>query len=85
MSIVLLLQMIEGWDWQGWLIYIRVWAGGQGVGIILQFLFFSYAFAFCCLTFSVPLFRGLEDDGCCVGFLVFSLFSLSLVPLTRSY
>ena len=27
----------------------------------------------------------LEDDGCCVCFFVFLLFSLSLVPLTRSY
>ena len=35
LSIVLLLQMIGGWDKWGWSIYIRVWVGGQGVGIIL--------------------------------------------------
>ena len=35
MPIVLLLQMMGGWDRWGWLIYIRVWVGGQGVGIIL--------------------------------------------------
>ena len=35
MSIVLLLQMMGRWDRWGWLIYIRVWVGGQGVGIIL--------------------------------------------------
>ena len=46
---------------------------------------FSYAFVFCCLTFSVPLFRWLEHDGFCVCFFVFSLFSLSLVPLSWSY
>ena len=45
----------------------------------------SCAFVFCCLTFSVPLFRWLEHDGCCVCFFVFSLFSLSLVSLTRSH
>ena len=51
-------------------------------------IFFSCAFVFCCLTFSVPLFRWLEHDGCygcCVCFFVFSLFSLSLVHLTRSH
>ena len=35
MSIVLLLQMMGGWVRWGWLIYNRVWEGGQGVGIIL--------------------------------------------------
>ena len=56
------------------------------VGIIWYFLlFFSSAFVFCCLVFSVSLFRWLEDDGCCVCFFVFSIFSLCLVPLIRSY
>ena len=35
MPIVLLFQMMGGWDRCGWFIYIRVWVGGQGVGIIL--------------------------------------------------
>ena len=35
MSIVLLLQMTEGGIGGRWLIYIRVWVGEQGVGIIL--------------------------------------------------
>ena len=38
MPIVLLLQMMGGWDkggGGGWLIYIRVWVGGQEVGKIL--------------------------------------------------
>ena len=51
---------------------------------LIIFVFFSCAFVFC-LTFSVPLFRWLEYDGCCVCFFDFSLFSLSLVPLTRSH
>ena len=50
-----------------------------------NFCLFSCAFVFCFLMFSVPLFRCLEHDGCCVCFCIFSLFSLSLVPLTRSY
>ena len=35
MSIVFLLQMVEGWDRWGWLIYNRVWEERQGVGFIL--------------------------------------------------
>ena len=46
---------------------------------------FSCAFLFCSLVFSVPLFRWLENEASCVCFFVFCLFSLSLVPLTRSY
>ena len=47
--------------------------------------FFSCAFVFCSLMFSVPLFRWLVHDGYCACFFVFSLFSLSLVPVTGSY
>ena len=76
-----------GWGW-GCLIYIRLWVGDNGW--LLSYSFFLVgggccAFVFCCLTFSVPLFRWLGRDSCCVSFIVFSLFSLSLVPLTRSY
>ena len=41
MPIVLLLQMVDGWErcgsggWGVWLIYNRVWERGQGAGIIL--------------------------------------------------
>ena len=62
--------------------------GGTGGGYhLIAFGFFvcSYVFVFCCHAFSVPLFRRLEQDGCYVCFFVFSLFSLSLVPLSRSY
>ena len=38
--------MMGGWDrWVGvggWLIHIRVWVAGQGVGIISQFFFFIF-------------------------------------------
>ena len=72
-----------GWDGWGWLMYMRVWVGVQGVGIILQFLFYSCAFVFCYLTFSVPLFWQLEHDGSCVYFFVFLYFHCPLS--TRSY
>ena len=84
---IILLQTMGLWDRLGrWWIYIRVWVGRQALGIILQFMFLSSAFTVCCLAFSVPLFSWLEHDGCCVCLFVFpSFFSLSLVPLTRSY
>ena len=47
--------------------------------------FFCYIFVFCRLTFSVPLVRWLEHYGFCVYFFVFSLFSLCLFRLSRSY
>ena len=85
-SIVLLFQMMGGWDRWVWFLYIRVWVGGEGVRVSsYSCCFFSCAFVFCVLTFSVPLFRLLKHDGCYVCFFVFSLFSLSLVPLTRSH
>ena len=90
LSIVLLLQMAGRWN--------RCGGGGRGGWFILRcgwtdrgwlssysFCLFSCALVFCCLMFSFPLFRCLEQDGCCVTFFVFSLFSLSLVPLTGSY
>ena len=51
MPIVLLLKLIEHrpGGGEGWLIFIRVWVRGQGVGII-----FFFVFVFCCPTFSVP-------------------------------
>ena len=39
MIIVLLMQVIGGWEGWGWLIYISVWVGAQWVGITF-FLFF---------------------------------------------
>ena len=47
-----------------WSIYIRVWMGGQRVGIILKFLFVFF-FRFCVLFSHVlgPLFKLLEHNG----------------------
>ena len=82
MSIVLLLEIIgglgvEGGDrWVEGLSILGCGCGGQGVGIIFQFLFFSCALVFCILLspFSVPLLRWLGNDGCCVCFFVFLHF-----------
>lgn len=81
-SIALLLEMMGRWDRQGCLIYIRRVCVEHGYHLRV-FVFFSSAFLSCSLTFSVSLFRWLLHDGCYISFSVFSLFSLSLVPLTR--
>ena len=39
MVTVLLLQVMEGCEGWGWFIYVRVWVGGQGVGIIFFLVF----------------------------------------------
>ena len=44
--VTVLLQVMCGWEGWGWFIYVRVWVGGQGVGIIV-FLFFVL-FLCCC-------------------------------------
>ena len=79
MTIVLLLQAMGGWEDWGWFIYVRVWVGGQGVGI-LSFLFFILFLCFCWL-----FFHGWYMIVCCVCFIVPFLLSLSLVPLIRRY
>ena len=80
-SIVLLLWM--RWRWDRWRL---VDSYQQGVGIISWgfFLIFIYAFVFlslmCCL-----FFQWVDHDSSCVSFFVYYLFSLSPVPLSRSY
>ena len=86
MSIILLLQLMGDGLGGEWLIYIGVWVGNGGwVSSYSFFSVFLYVFVFCCLMFSVPSFRLLEHDGCCVCFFVFTLFSFSLVPLSSSH
>ena len=77
-SIVLLLWMIGEWDRLrgGWFI--------SGCGCYLIVYFFICAFFFWSLM-SCLFFNWVEHDSCCVCFFVYYLFSLSLVPLTRSY
>ena len=64
----------------------------QGVGgetgsgyYLIAIVFLTWAVVFCSLMSSVSFFKWLEHDSCCVCFFVYCLFSLSLVPLTRSY
>ena len=76
--IVLLLWMMGDGIGGRWLICIRVW-------VLCQFFFiFICAFVFWSLM-SCVFFKWVEHDSCCVNFLVYYLFPLSLVPLTRSY
>ena len=82
MSIVLSLQILGGWNRWGWLIYIRVWVGGSGW--VPSYSFFSCAFVFV-FSHSESLYLDDWSMMAVVCFFVFSLFSLSLVPLTRSY
>ena len=54
-----------------WLIYNRVWERGQGMGIILYFLFFCFFhLCFSPLLSHVlsPCFKWVEHDSCCVCF-----------------
>ena len=65
----------------GWLIHMTVWVGWQGLGIIS---FFTCTFVFWCLIYCL-FFNWVEHDSYCVCFFVYYLFSLSLVPWTKSY
>ena len=68
----------------GWFKLGSGW-GNRGWVSSHNFCFFSCPFAFCSVTYSVHSLWWQEHDHCCVCFSAFSLFSLSLVPLTRSY
>ena len=75
-SIVLLLWMMgDGIGRGDWFI------SGGGYYLIV---FFICAFVFWSLM-SCLFFKWVKYDSCCVCFFVYYLFSLSLVPLTRSY
>ena len=84
MSIELQLWMTIGGIGVGWIIYIMVWVGRQ-VGYYLIVFFFTCVFVFCSLVSSVSFSKWPEHDSFCVCLFVYYLFSLSLVPLTRSY
>ena len=75
MIIVLLIHMMGGdGNVRSWFIYVRVWVGWQGVGVIV-FLFCSV------FLLLLILLSCLVDDRCCVCFSVSFLLSLILVPL----
>ena len=82
-SIVLLLWMMGWWDRWGLVdSYQSVGSGTVGGYYLIEF--FICAFVFCCIM-SCIVFKWAEHYSCCVCFFVDYLFSLSLVPLTRSY
>ena len=58
--------------------------GGTEGGYYLIVCFF-YLFLLFVLSCPVSFFKSVEHDSCCVCFFVYYLFSLSPVPLTRSY
>ena len=60
----------------GWMIHITVW--------VLSHSFFNCALVFCSLI-SCLFLKRVEHDSCCACFFVYHLFSLSHVPLSRSY
>ena len=62
---------------EGWFIYVRVWVGGQRVGIIFFLLFVPF------LCYCKLFFHGWYMIACCVCFIILFLLSLSLVPLIR--
>ena len=48
MTIVLLFQVMGGtWEGWGWFFCVRIWVGGQGVGVI----FFRFFFVFVLLVY----------------------------------
>ena len=78
--IVLLLQMMGGWEGWGWFIYDRVWVEGRGGGYHFFFIFFVLLLS----CYKIVL-SWLVHDSCCICFFVHFLLSLSLVPLIRCY
>ena len=92
MLIVLLLQMVGRWDRWG-VVDLEQGVGGEtGSGyylvvfVVVVFVIFSLVLLFFVLSCLLSLcLKWLEHDGSCVCFFVFYFFSLSLVPLTRSY
>ena len=84
-STVLLLWMMGGWDrWGGGGGWFISGCGWGDRGWVLSHSFFICAFVFWSLM-SCLFFKWVEHDSCCVCFFVYYLFSLSPVPLTRSY
>ena len=72
-----------GWDRWG-VIDSYQGVGGGTVGGYYLLVVFICAFVFWSVM-SCLFFKWVEHDSCCVCFFVYYLFSLSLVPLTKSY
>ena len=86
-SIVLLLWMMG--DWIGGGGWFMSGCGWGDRGWVLSDSFFIFIFFFGTFVFwslkSCLSFKWVEHDSCCACFFVYYLFSLSPVPLTRSY
>ena len=83
-SLALLLWMMgDGIGGGGWSISGCGWDTGGGYYLMVCFfLFMLLSFVLSC---PVSFFKWVEHDSYCVCFFVYYLFSLSPVPLTRSY
>ena len=93
MSIVLLLWMM-GWGggWHrlgrgggGWFISGCGWETEVGYCLIVCSFFFLLLLLPFVLSCPVLCFKWIEHDSCCVCFFVYYLFSLSPVPLGKTY
>ena len=83
-SIVLLLWMMGVWNRLGEVDSYQGVDGGTGGGYYLIFFLLHVLLPFV-LSCPVSFFKWVEHDSCCVCFYVYYFFSLSLVPLPRSY
>ena len=85
-SIVLLSWMIGGSHrlGGGWFISGCGW-GKRGWVLSHSFCFFLLMLLYFVLSCPVSFFKWVKHDRCCICFFVYYLFSLSLVPLPRSY
>ena len=86
-SIVLLLWMIGGWHRLGGVVdsYQGVGGGRGGEYYLIVFFFFLIMLLYFVLSCPVSFFKWVKHDRCCICFFVYYFFSLSLVPLPRSY
>ena len=69
-SFALLLWVMGGWDRWGWLIYISLWVGGQGAGIISFLFVFLFCAFFLLVSHVLFFFKCVERDSCWVCFFV---------------
>ena len=84
-SIVLLLWIMGGWNRLG--VVFSYHGVGGATGSRYYLIVFSYWLVFLSFVLMTCLFffKWVEHGSCCVCFFVYYLFSLSPVPLTRSY
>ena len=84
MSIVLLLETMKGMGYLGDGPFL-LGCGWEDRGCVSSYSFLGFFRVLLYFVFLFPSRFWLVHGDCCVCFFVFSLFSLPLVPLTRSY